>query len=68
MIDELPVLAVIATQAEGIQKCRGAAELRVKETDRIATTVGELRRWARASRRCPTASWWKGQRACTART
>ncbi|HST03625.1 MAG TPA: 3-phosphoshikimate 1-carboxyvinyltransferase [Chloroflexia bacterium] len=44
MIDELPVLAVIATQAEGVTEVRGAAELRVKETDRIATTVSELRR------------------------
>ena len=44
LIDELPVLAVIATQAEGVTEVRGAAELRVKETDRIATTVGELRR------------------------
>src|SRR5439155_8383735 len=42
MIDELPVLAVIATQARGVTRVRGAAELRVKETDRIATTVGEL--------------------------
>ncbi len=44
MIDELPVLAVVATQAEGVTEIRGAAELRVKETDRIATTVSELRR------------------------
>ena len=44
LIDELPVLAVIATQSEGISEVRGAAELRVKETDRIATTVSELRR------------------------
>ncbi len=44
MIDELPVLAVIATQAEGATEVRGAGELRVKETDRIATTVEELRR------------------------
>jgi 3-phosphoshikimate 1-carboxyvinyltransferase len=44
LIDELPILAVIATQAEGVTEVRGAAELRVKETDRIATTVGELRR------------------------
>ncbi len=44
MIDELPLLAVIATQAEGATEVRGAAELRVKETDRIATTVSELRR------------------------
>jgi 3-phosphoshikimate 1-carboxyvinyltransferase len=44
LIDELPVLAVIATQADGVTEVRGAAELRVKETDRIATTVGELQR------------------------
>lgn len=44
MIDELPVFAVAATQAEGVTEVRGAAELRVKETDRIATTVAELRR------------------------
>jgi 3-phosphoshikimate 1-carboxyvinyltransferase len=42
MIDELPLLAVLATQARGITEVRGAAELRVKETDRIATTAAEL--------------------------
>jgi 3-phosphoshikimate 1-carboxyvinyltransferase len=44
MIDEFPILAVAATQAEGQTIVRDAAELRVKETDRIATTVGELRK------------------------
>lgn len=44
LIDELPVFAVIATQAEGLTVVRDAAELRVKETDRIATTVEELRK------------------------
>ncbi|HQY93000.1 3-phosphoshikimate 1-carboxyvinyltransferase [Caldilinea sp.] len=44
MIDELPILAVAATQAEGRTVVRNAHELRVKETDRIATTVGELRK------------------------
>jgi 3-phosphoshikimate 1-carboxyvinyltransferase len=43
-IDEFPVLAVAATQAHGETVVRDAAELRVKETDRIATTVEELRR------------------------
>ena len=43
MIDEFPVLAVAATQARGITVVRDAAELRVKETDRIATAVAELR-------------------------
>ncbi|GIV74064.1 MULTISPECIES: 3-phosphoshikimate 1-carboxyvinyltransferase [Caldilinea] len=44
MIDELPILAVVATQAEGRTVVRDAHELRVKETDRIATTVSELRK------------------------
>jgi 3-phosphoshikimate 1-carboxyvinyltransferase len=42
MIDEFPVLAVAATQARGGTRVRDAAELRVKETDRIATIVAEL--------------------------
>lgn len=42
LIDELPVLAVAATQAAGVTEVRDAGELRVKETDRIATTVAEL--------------------------
>lgn len=42
MIDEFPVLAVAATQAHGETVVRDAAELRVKETDRIATTATEL--------------------------
>jgi len=44
LIDELPILAVAATQAEGRTIVRDAHELRVKETDRIATTVSELRK------------------------
>jgi 3-phosphoshikimate 1-carboxyvinyltransferase len=43
MIDEFPALAVAATQAHGTTVVRDAAELRVKETDRIATLVAELR-------------------------
>jgi 3-phosphoshikimate 1-carboxyvinyltransferase len=42
-IDEFPILALAATQAEGETHIRDAAELRVKETDRIATTVEALR-------------------------
>ncbi|MDF1512850.1 MAG: 3-phosphoshikimate 1-carboxyvinyltransferase [Anaerolineae bacterium] len=42
MIDEFPILAVIATQAHGTTVVRDAAELRVKETDRIATVVDAL--------------------------
>jgi 3-phosphoshikimate 1-carboxyvinyltransferase len=44
MIDEFPVLAVAATQAQGETVVRDARELRVKETDRIATVVEELSR------------------------
>lgn len=44
MIDELPVFAVAATQAQGTTVVRDAGELRVKETDRIASTVSELRK------------------------
>jgi 3-phosphoshikimate 1-carboxyvinyltransferase len=43
MIDELPLLACIATRALGVTEVRGAAELRVKESDRIATIVQNLR-------------------------
>lgn len=42
LIDELPALAVVATQAEGVTEVRDAAELRVKETDRIAVIAEEL--------------------------
>jgi 3-phosphoshikimate 1-carboxyvinyltransferase len=44
MIDEFPTLMVAATQAEGRTVVQGAAELRVKETDRIAVMAGELRK------------------------
>ncbi len=42
MIDEFPLLAVAATQAEGTTIVHDAAELRVKETDRIAVIAQEL--------------------------
>ena len=44
ILDEIPILAVAACFAEGETVIRDAAELRVKESDRIATTVGELSR------------------------
>ena len=43
MIDELPLLACVATRALGETIVRGAAELRVKESDRIASVVRNLR-------------------------
>ncbi|MBA4496055.1 3-phosphoshikimate 1-carboxyvinyltransferase [Paenactinomyces guangxiensis] len=44
LIDEIPVLAVVATQAAGETVIRDAAELKVKETNRISTTAQELRK------------------------
>ena len=43
MIDELVLLACVAARAEGETTVRGAQELRVKESDRIATVVRNLR-------------------------
>jgi 3-phosphoshikimate 1-carboxyvinyltransferase len=43
MVDELPLLGLLATQAEGVSQVRGADELRVKESDRIAVLVAGLR-------------------------
>nr|WP_285849267.1 3-phosphoshikimate 1-carboxyvinyltransferase [Brevibacillus borstelensis] len=42
LIDEIPVIAVMATQAGGRTVIKDAEELKVKETDRIATVVSEL--------------------------
>ena len=43
LIDEIPVLAVVASQAEGVTEITGAEELRVKETDRIEVMAAGLR-------------------------
>jgi len=43
MIDEFPVLFIAAACAEGITRIHGAAELRVKESDRITTMANGLR-------------------------
>ncbi|MFD1030865.1 3-phosphoshikimate 1-carboxyvinyltransferase [Metaplanococcus flavidus] len=42
LIDEIPVIALIATQCHGTTVIRDAEELRVKETDRISAVVAEL--------------------------
>jgi len=44
LIDELPLIAVAATQAQGKTVVSGAKELRVKETDRIKAIVSELKK------------------------
>lgn len=43
-IDELPLFAVVATQAEGVTTVRGAEELRHKESDRINAITDNLKR------------------------
>jgi 3-phosphoshikimate 1-carboxyvinyltransferase len=44
IIDELPIIAVAATQAKGTTLVKNAAELRVKETDRIKAIVENLKK------------------------
>lgn len=44
IIDEIPILCIAAALAEGETEIRDAAELRVKESDRIATMSSELRK------------------------
>ena len=44
LIDELPLIAVVATQAQGKTLVSGARELRVKESDRIKAIVSELKK------------------------
>ena len=44
LIDEFPILCVLATQADGVTEIRGAEELRVKESDRIKAMATELKK------------------------
>lgn len=44
LLDEIPVLAVLAARAEGTSVVRGAEELRVKESDRLALLASNLER------------------------
>jgi 3-phosphoshikimate 1-carboxyvinyltransferase len=43
LVDEVPVIATLAARAEGTTVVEGAAELRVKESDRIRAVVSNLR-------------------------
>jgi 3-phosphoshikimate 1-carboxyvinyltransferase len=43
LIDEVPILAVLGTQVDGEIVVQGAAELRVKESDRLAVMANSLR-------------------------
>jgi 3-phosphoshikimate 1-carboxyvinyltransferase len=42
LIDELPIIMILATCADGVMRIRGAEELRVKESDRIAVMARGL--------------------------
>ncbi len=44
LIDEIPIIALAATQAEGVTIIKDAAELKVKETNRIDAVVEELKK------------------------
>lgn len=44
LIDEIPIIAVLATQCEGKTVIKDAQDLRNKESDRIKTTVSELKK------------------------
>jgi len=52
-IDEIPVIAVAAATASGTTIIKDAAELRVKESDRIATIATELRKMGAVVRERP---------------
>ncbi|KRL22413.1 3-phosphoshikimate 1-carboxyvinyltransferase [Lentilactobacillus kisonensis] len=53
VIDELPLVALLAAKANGISKITGAGELRVKETDRIAVIVTEFKKLGIAIKALP---------------
>ncbi len=44
LIDEIPVIAVLAAQAQGTTTIKDAEELKVKESNRIATTINMLKK------------------------
>jgi 3-phosphoshikimate 1-carboxyvinyltransferase len=56
MIDEYPVLSVVAANASGVTMMRGVAELRVKESDRIDAMAEGLRANGVAVEEGP--DWW----------
>lgn len=50
LIDEIPIWAVAAARAQGVSRLRGARELRVKESDRLAAVAALLRTLGREVR------------------
>ena len=66
LIDEIPVLAVAAAFAQGRTVIRDAAELRVKESDRIAATAAFLRAMGADVERAPRRARDRRRRARSA--
>lgn len=60
LIDELPILMVAMALAEGESLISGAAELRVKETDRIRSMVGNLKAIGASIEELPDGSLVRG--------
>ncbi|MDQ6678284.1 MAG: 3-phosphoshikimate 1-carboxyvinyltransferase [Acidobacteriota bacterium] len=60
LIDEIPVLAVLGAASEEGLTIRDAAELRIKETDRIATVVDNLRRMGVQAQESPDGMYVPG--------
>ena len=61
MIDEFPALFVAAACAEGVTTVSGAAELRVKESDRLAAMTAALRTLGVAVEECPDGARIEGR-------
>lgn len=53
VIDELPLVVLLAAKANGVSRITGAGELRVKETDRISAVVHEFSKLGIAIRELP---------------
>ena len=53
LIDEIPIIAIAATQAHGQTIIKDAKELRVKESDRIATICGMLKKMGAKAKETP---------------
>lgn len=53
LVDEVPLLALLAARADGISRITGAEELRFKESDRLAVVAAEFRKFGIAIEELP---------------
>lgn len=60
LIDEIPVLMIAMALAEGESLVSGASELRVKESDRIASMVSNLNAMGASAKELPDGCWIQG--------